>query len=69
MAKLTHRLLNHYYVVQCFLDGEKKAGSTFLGVNSITRRIQLPAFCSRWCRRMDTTREELSPPGRSNATT
>ncbi|HEY3862005.1 MAG TPA: family 1 glycosylhydrolase [Verrucomicrobiae bacterium] len=32
MARLTHRLLNHY-VVQCFLGGERKSASTFLGVN------------------------------------
>jgi beta-glucosidase len=32
IAKLTHRLLNHL-VMECFLGGEKKAASTFLGVN------------------------------------
>jgi beta-glucosidase len=32
MARLTHRLLNHY-VMQCFFGGDKKTDSTFLGVN------------------------------------
>jgi beta-glucosidase len=32
IAKMTHRLLNHL-VMECFFGGEKKAASTFLGVN------------------------------------